>query len=90
MRRATQHRYADGDLHAAADTTPPVVTITGPTSAATYATSATPLTLERDGVGQRRGDAGQLGEQPGRVGDGDRHDELVGERDRAAERVRTC
>ena len=44
-----------------ADTTPPVVTITGPTSAATYATATTPLTLERDGLGQRRGDAGHAG-----------------------------
>ena len=61
--------------------------VTGPTSAATFATATTPLaTLSGTACGQRGGDAGHLGERPRRVRDGDRHDELVGERDRAAER----
>ena len=63
------------------DTTLPVATITGPTSAATFATTTTPLaTLERDGLGQRGRDAGHLGERPGRLGHGDGHDGLVGDR----------
>ena len=38
------------------------------------------------GLGQRGGDAGQLEQRSGRQWHGDGHDELVGERDRAAER----
>ena len=69
-----------------ADGTPPTVTITAPTSNATHTATATPLRLGRDGLGQRGGDAGHLGERPGRQRHGDRDDELVGERDRARER----
>ena len=42
------------------------------------------------GLGQRGGDAGQLGQRSGRQWHGDGHDELECERDRAAERCRTC
>ncbi len=66
------------------DTTLPTVTITTPTSAATHTASATPLTPGRHGLGQRGGDAGHLEQRSGRQWHGDGHDELVGERDRAA------
>ncbi len=69
-----------------ADTTLPVATITGPTSAATFATATTPLTLSgtaSDNVGVTQVTwANDRAWQ--RDGDGD--DELVGERDRAVER----
>ena len=66
------------------DTTNPAVTITTPTGNATHTATATPMSLGGHGLGQRGRDAGELGQRPGRQRHGDGHDELVGERDRAA------
>ena len=68
------------------DTTNPSVTISGPTSSATHAASATPMTVSGTASGQRRRDAGDLDERSGRQRYGDRHDDVDGQRDRAAER----
>ena len=67
-----------------ADGTPPTVTITTPTSQPDARRDDDPAVDRRDGLGQRGRDAGDLGERPGRQRHGDRDDELVGERDRAA------
>ena len=69
------------------DTTLPTVTITAPTSAATHSRERDAAEPGGHGLGQRGGDAGQLEQRSGRQWHGDRHDELVGERDRAAERA---
>ena len=73
------------------DATAPVVTITTPTSAATHAvSSATPLSLGGTASDNVAVTQVSWSERSGRQWHGDGDDELVGERDCAAERCRTC